>query len=144
MANLVVTGAAGALGSTLVRHLVSAGHRVAALGSPRSAGALSALAADLGAACFAHAMDVASRDAWAEALPRIEAAIGPAEGAVLVAGGWRGGTPFHAEADEAVWDAMLSSNLTTAERSLRALLPGMVAKKRGAVVVVGSRAVERP
>jgi NAD(P)-dependent dehydrogenase (short-subunit alcohol dehydrogenase family) len=39
---------------------------------------------------------------------------------------------------------MVSSNLETAHASLRALLPGMVARKSGSVVLVGSRAVERP
>lgn len=35
-------------------------------------------------------------------------------------------------------------NADTAERSLRALLPGMVARRRGSVVVIGSRAADRP
>jgi NAD(P)-dependent dehydrogenase (short-subunit alcohol dehydrogenase family) len=39
---------------------------------------------------------------------------------------------------------MVGTNLDTAERSLRALLPGMVARGGGSVVVIGSRAVERP
>jgi NAD(P)-dependent dehydrogenase (short-subunit alcohol dehydrogenase family) len=39
---------------------------------------------------------------------------------------------------------MMATNLETAHASLRALLPGMVARRRGSVVVIGSRAVERP
>jgi NAD(P)-dependent dehydrogenase (short-subunit alcohol dehydrogenase family) len=39
---------------------------------------------------------------------------------------------------------MLSSNLETARVSLQALLPGMVDRKRGSIVLVGSRAAERP
>src|SRR5208282_4475162 len=35
-------------------------------------------------------------------------------------------------------------NLQTAYRALRALLPGMVARREGSVVVVGSRAAVRP
>ena len=52
--------------------------------------------------------------------------------AVLVAGAWKGGAPLH-ESDDAVWSAMMSANLDTAYRSLRALLPAMVARKRGRV-----------
>jgi NAD(P)-dependent dehydrogenase (short-subunit alcohol dehydrogenase family) len=39
---------------------------------------------------------------------------------------------------------MFDINLETAERSFHALLPGMVARKHGSIVVVGSRAVQRP
>jgi NAD(P)-dependent dehydrogenase (short-subunit alcohol dehydrogenase family) len=144
MTNLVVTGAAGALGSTLVRHLISRGHRVAALDNPRATARLEALTAELGPLCIAHALDVGLSGAWADALGRIEAQLGPPDGAVLVAGGWRGGAAFHTEPDDTIWEAMLTMNLETAERSLRALLPGMVQRKRGSVVVIGSRAVERP
>jgi NAD(P)-dependent dehydrogenase (short-subunit alcohol dehydrogenase family) len=39
---------------------------------------------------------------------------------------------------------MLEINLETARRSLHALLGGMVTRKQGSIVLVGSRAVERP
>ncbi len=39
---------------------------------------------------------------------------------------------------------MIDSNLETVHRSLRALLPPMVARKRGALVVIGSRAAVDP
>jgi NAD(P)-dependent dehydrogenase (short-subunit alcohol dehydrogenase family) len=39
---------------------------------------------------------------------------------------------------------MLAANLETARVSLQALLPGMVERKRGSIVLVGSRAAERP
>jgi NAD(P)-dependent dehydrogenase (short-subunit alcohol dehydrogenase family) len=141
---VVVTGAAGALGSVLVRYLASQGARVAALDAPRAAPGLSALQAELGASCIAVPIDVASGEAWAGAIARIEKELGPPSGAVLVAGGWKGGSPFHAEADDSVYAGMMAVNADTAERSLRALLPGMVARRRGSVVVIGSRAVERP
>jgi NAD(P)-dependent dehydrogenase (short-subunit alcohol dehydrogenase family) len=70
--------------------------------------------------------------------------MGPCEGAALIAGTWQGGTPLHAEKDDRVWRAMMATNVDTAYASLRALLPGMVERKRGALVVVGSRAVEQP
>jgi NAD(P)-dependent dehydrogenase (short-subunit alcohol dehydrogenase family) len=62
----------------------------------------------------------------------------------LFAGGWDGGVPFHAESDDTVWESMIALNLTTTRRALRALLPGMVARRSGSIVVIGSLAVERP
>ena len=50
----------------------------------------------------------------------------------------------HDEQDDEVWRAMLEANLETVHRSLRALLPSMVARKRGAIVALGSRAAVDP
>ncbi len=140
----VVTGAAGALGSELAAELVERGHRVAAIDMPAAAARLDAIAEKLGKACLAVPLDVASTVAWTAALARVQSELGVPTGAVLVAGAWRGGTPFAEEKDEATWRAMLDANLETAQRSLRALLPGMVEHEHGSVVVIGSRAVERP
>jgi len=146
--SIVVTGGAGALGSALVKRLSAAGHAVAAVDSSRAAARLRELAA--GGAAPGHGTiaaivaDVTSASEWTAVLARIEAELGPPGGAVLVAGGWQGGAALHAAKDDVAWDAMIASNLQTTYRSLRALLPGMVARKAGSVVVVGSRAVERP
>ena len=138
---IVVTGASGALGGTLCRQLVKAGHEVAALGSPGPG--LLRLGAELGPTCVGVPMDLRAPAAWADALPQIEARIGAPDGAVLCAGAWAGGHPLH-EAPEGELGAMLEANLDTAQQALRALLPGMIARGRGSVVVIGSRAVERP
>jgi NAD(P)-dependent dehydrogenase (short-subunit alcohol dehydrogenase family) len=145
--SVVVTGAAGALGSAVARSLAkSAGYKVALVDIPKAEGALRELAAELGQgnACAVPA-DTTDAAAWAEALPRIERELGaPPSYAALIAGGWRGGVPLHAEKDDETWRAMLTQNLETAHATLRALLPGMVARGHGSIVVVGSRAVERP
>jgi NAD(P)-dependent dehydrogenase (short-subunit alcohol dehydrogenase family) len=139
----VVTGAAGALGSVTARRLAQRGAGVALVDRPEAADALGALAKELGKA-VAVPLDAASVDAWKAALARVEAELGPCEGAALIAGTWQGGTPLHAETDDRVWRAMMATNVDTAYASLRALVPGMVTRKRGAIVVVGSRAVEQP
>ena len=40
--------------------------------------------------------------------------------------------------------ALMSANLETARVSLQALLPGMVARKAGSIVAIGSRVAARP
>ncbi|HSN98725.1 MAG TPA: SDR family NAD(P)-dependent oxidoreductase, partial [Candidatus Nanopelagicales bacterium] len=144
MANIVlVTGAAGALGSVVVRHLVAGGARVAAIDVPGGAERLAALAKDVGGACLPVPLDVTDAAAWRGALGHIEQELGAPEGAALIAGGFQWTGPLHA-ADDDAWDEMMQTNAGTVERSLRALLPGMVARRRGSVVVIGARPAERP
>jgi NAD(P)-dependent dehydrogenase (short-subunit alcohol dehydrogenase family) len=142
-ASIVVTGAAGGLGPALVRFLVSRGDRVAAIGSPRSSERLQTLQQEFGSKCIGIAMDVNSPPDWEQALAQIDKQIGAPWGAALLAGGFQGGGLFH-EADEAVWQKMFSVNLETARHSMRALLPGMVQRRVGSIVAVGSQVIERP
>ena len=135
---IVVTGAAGALGLALVRRFVADGARVAGLASVRSLAKLD------GERCLAVGVDLGDAAQWRDALARIERELGPPTGAVLAAGAWRGGRALHEESDDETWRAMLTANLETAHRSLRALLPGMVARGKGSVVAIGSRAAIRP
>ncbi len=140
----LVTGAAGALGSEVARTLSARGHKLALVDTDRGLERLRQLAASLGGACVV-AGDITVEATWAEAMPRIERELGAAPTiAALVAGGWAGGKPLHAESSDDVWDSMMSANLETVHRSLRALLPSMVARRRGSVVVLGSRAAVRP
>jgi NAD(P)-dependent dehydrogenase (short-subunit alcohol dehydrogenase family) len=143
---VLVTGAGGALGGAVARRAAKDGMRVVLADLERGRARLDALAAELGAGrALALAFDLGDAAAWTTALARVKEALGalPTR-AVLVAGGWQGGAPVHLAKDESVWRAMLASNADTAYRALRALLPAMVAAKDGSVVVIGSRAVERP
>src|SRR5258707_2023381 len=88
-------------------------------------------------------MDAASPAGWKSALERIEQVLGPPSGAALVAGGWEGGHPFH-ESDDSIWQRMFTVNLETARRRLQALLPAMIQRGGGSIVVSGSQVVERP
>jgi NAD(P)-dependent dehydrogenase (short-subunit alcohol dehydrogenase family) len=138
----VITGASGALGSALARHLSSAGYRLALVDSPHAKDRLDVLSAQIDSA-IGYSADVSSAEAWRDLLPRIEEKLGAASSAVLVAGGWSGGHPLYETSDDE-WTRMMTSNLETARRALQAMLPGMVARKNGSIVVVGSRVVERP
>jgi NAD(P)-dependent dehydrogenase (short-subunit alcohol dehydrogenase family) len=143
----LVTGAAGALGAEVARALAARGCKVALVDGEHARGRLEQLAASLGgtpAACIVSG-DVTLEATWAEAMPRIAAELGaPPSRAALIAGAWRGGKALHEEAGDETWRTMLSANVETVYRALRAVLPPMVARGRGSVVVVGSRAAAEP
>lgn len=136
----LITGAAGALGGAVAHSLMEHGHRIAAVDLPQSGARLEAL----GPGVLALPFDTSSAEAWSATLARVERELGPLTGAVLVAGGWQGGAPLHARQGDAIWQAMLGANLESAYRALRAVLPGLVARGQGSVVVIGSRAAVRP
>ena len=132
---VAITGGAGALGSALASHLVAKGYRVALFDTDRAKERLTKIAQDLGAErLIGVAGDFAVAAAWESALAATKAAFGgPPTHAVLVAGGWDGGAPLYA-AKEDVYAKMISSNVDTAYRALRALLPAMVEKKHGSKI----------
>jgi NAD(P)-dependent dehydrogenase (short-subunit alcohol dehydrogenase family) len=140
----LVTGAAGALGGEVARTLSERGDRVVLFDGAGARPRLEQLAATLKGACVV-AGDLLSDATWDEALPRIERDLGALPSlAALVAGGWRGGRPLHERQGDDTWRAMMDANLETVHRSLARLLPAMVARKHGSVVVVGSRAAVQP
>lgn len=139
----LVTGAGGALGAAMIDVLADAGHTLVAFA--RKPGArFEAARARLGARLFVADPELGDGAALSRALAEAEAALGPLDGAVLVAGGWRGGGLASGAGDDATYRAMLTQNLDTVHATLGAVLPGMVARGRGSVVVVGSRAAVRP
>lgn len=139
----LITGASGALGSAVAHRIVSGGGKVALVEREVARPSLTALAASLGAAAVCAYVADASPGELAQAITACEAAAGePVARAALVAGGWRGGRAVHDGADELA--EMLEQNTLTVHSALGALLPGMVARGEGAIVVIGSRNVERP
>jgi NAD(P)-dependent dehydrogenase (short-subunit alcohol dehydrogenase family) len=140
----LVTGAAGALGAEVARVLFGRGCKLALVDAEHTVDRLRELAASLGKACVV-AGDITAISTWAVGLARIERELGgtPTQ-AALIAGGWSGGKPVHQDADGSVLRVMNTANLDTVYVSLRALLPPMVSRGRGSVVVVGSRAAVQP
>lgn len=141
---IVITGAAGALGTAVSRHLVARGYRVAGVGLHRHQERLRELEEEMGAAFAGLPLQEDSTATWDALLDTVASRLGPVSGAALIAGGWQGGRPFHEERGEGPWRSMLDENLESAQRALRALLPRLVAQRSGSVVVIGSRNVERP
>jgi NAD(P)-dependent dehydrogenase (short-subunit alcohol dehydrogenase family) len=141
-----ITGGAGALGSALAELLVERGYRVALFDIDKSRARAEEIAARLGEErVLVHTGDFGAAETWTAALESTKRAFGaPPQYAALVAGGWDGGGPLHAAKDDGVYERMIRLNVDTVYRALRALLPSMVKEKEGSIVVVGSRAVDRP
>jgi NAD(P)-dependent dehydrogenase (short-subunit alcohol dehydrogenase family) len=145
---VAITGAAGALGSAVVRRCARDGMRLLLLDSEHAKERLAKIETEIGAAgrpASSFAGDLTLGATWDAALARAKEAFGalPTR-AVLIAGGWKGGAAVHEAKDDDVWRAMMATNADSAYRSLLALLPAMVAANDGSVVLVGSRAAVQP
>ena len=141
MAICLITGAAGALGESVARRLARE-HRLVLVNRSMN-DRMGALAVELKATVALF--DVSDAGAWTAQLARLTAELGEAPTrAALVAGGWAGGKALHEAPDDEIFQKMLRLNLETVHQSLRALLPAMVARGNGSIVVVGSRVADRP
>lgn len=140
---VLVTGAAGALGRVLVGFLSTQGQRVIAVDRPHTNGALLDLA-QATAGVVPVEVDPTASEAWPSAMRTIVAEHGVPEGAVCVAGGYRGGKRSFEGGAGTAFRAMLEMNAESANSALSALLPPMVSAGRGSIVLIGSRAAVRP
>ncbi|MEL6476972.1 MAG: SDR family oxidoreductase [Pseudomonadota bacterium] len=124
----LVTGASAGIGAATVRALAGAGAQVHAIA--RRADRLDALAAETG--CRAHAADVTD----AQTRKRLTGEIAPD---ILVNNAGIGagiGGLVAAEPEEI--ERTVTTNVTAVLHMLHAFLPGMIARKSGHVVTVGS------
>lgn len=136
----VVTGASRGLGATFARELVRRGAAVAIFA--RSAGPLEALAAELrGLGGRVHVVvgDASDRAAVARLVASTEAELGPIDLFVANAGVWGTIGPVW-ETDPDAWWRTLEVNLRSPLLACHAVLPGMVARGRGRVVLLSSHA----
>lgn len=130
----LVTGASGGLGAAIARALHAQGARVALSGTRRDA--LDALAAGLGEgahACPADLRDPAAPDALVSAA---EAACGPLDIVVNNAGMTRDGLSLRMKDED--WQAVLDVDLTAPFRLSRAALKGMLRRRAGRLIAIGS------
>ncbi len=132
--HVLLTGATGTIGRHLAEQLVGRGARVTLVA--RTAGPLADLAGGLGAVPLAA--DLTEPGAPAEVVARAEAGWGPVDAVVHNAG-----TETVGRLEELAPGAVehtVALNLTAPLALTRALLPGMVARGRGHVVMVSSLA----
>ena len=74
---------------------------------------------------------------------RVATEAGLVDVLVHLVGGFAGGKPVPATDDE-TWDRMMNLNLRPAFYMIRAVLPGMIKRKRGRILAVGSRTGAQP
>ena len=129
-ANALITGATGGIGGAIARALHARGARV--LLSGRREEQLGELRAQLGERAEVIPADLAERDAPA----RLAAAAGEVD--VLVANAALPGSGRVEDFDPEEIDRALDVNLRAPIQLTRALLPGMLARGRGHVVLVSS------
>jgi len=70
---------------------------------------------------------------------QVEEQLGPADILVAFAGGFASFTPVH-ETSEEEWDSVIDSNLGATFLTIKSFLPGMIERRRGAIVTMASNA----
>ena len=130
-----VTGASSGFGAAIARRFAASGARVIA--SARRAERLKDLAAELGSSVLPVTLDVRDRAAVFAAVSDFPAEFAEVDVLVNNAGLALGQDPAQA-ADLDDWDQMVDTNCKGLAYVTRAVLPGMVARRKGHVINLGS------
>ncbi|NEU12154.1 3-oxoacyl-[acyl-carrier-protein] reductase [Methylobacterium sp. BTF04] len=131
----LVTGATGGLGGAIARTLHAQGATVTVSGTRRPA--LEALAAELGdARVHIVECDLSDKAAVEALVPAAESAMGGLDVLVNNAGITRDNLVLRMKDDE--WDAVIAVNLTAAFRLSRAAVKGMMKRRHGRIINIGS------
>jgi 3-oxoacyl-[acyl-carrier protein] reductase len=136
----VVTGGSKGIGAATSRMLAGNRARVAVNGRDQAgidrvvAGLLESGATAIGvsADCTRFAEIERMRD-------QVERELGPTDILVAFAGGFASFSPVH-ETSEEEWKAVVESNLTATFLTIKSFLPGMIERRRGAIVTMASNA----
>jgi NAD(P)-dependent dehydrogenase (short-subunit alcohol dehydrogenase family) len=138
--HVVVTGGSTGIGFATAKLLASRGAKVSLIA--RSADKLAAAVAEIGPNAQAFPADVSESAALHAALDAAAFSHGPID--TLFANAGTGGTfaPVQAYADDD-FERVLAVNLTGPFRAIKYVLPGMIERRRGAILVTGSLASHR-
>src|SRR5271163_1767916 len=136
-----VTGASSGFGAAVARRFAATGARVVA--AARRADRLTKLAAELGPLVLPVTLDVRDRAAVAAVVDGLPAEFAEIDVLVNNAGLALGQDPAQS-ADLDDWDQMIDTNCKGLVYCTRAILPGMVARRRGHVISLGSVAGTYP
>jgi 2-hydroxycyclohexanecarboxyl-CoA dehydrogenase len=134
---IIVTGAGRGIGRSVALRFAEEGGKVALVArSDQELEETERLVQKAGSRALVLRADVTARGAAEECVRRAEAELGPVDvlvnnAAVFV---WR---PF-LELTPDDWDRVIATNLSGAANFCRAVLPGMVARRRGRIVNVAS------
>jgi len=136
----LITGGAGKLGAAAARAFYRAGARVAVLDRQRQMTA-DVLGQDVpeGEFCAYVTGNLLDEDSVAQMVAEVYNRFNRIDILLNTAGGYRAGTPLHATPNE-TWDMMMNLNARTVFLMSRAVVPHMMAAKRGKIVNVAARA----
>ena len=136
---VIVTGAAGALGSAVSQAFLEAGAKVAYV--DQAGGRMESIALEA-AQDPEHRLAVVANLLSGEDPERMAGEVvdhfGCADILVNTVGGYRAGTPLHETPQEA-WDFMMNLNAGTVYKTCKAVIPCMVLRNSGAIVSVAAR-----
>ncbi|MEO5614364.1 MAG: SDR family oxidoreductase [Cypionkella sp.] len=129
-----VTGAASGIGLECARTMLGAGARVVLI--DRAKDRLAALCADLGPNAIPLVIDLATPASVATMMPQILAKAGSLDIFHANAGAYVGGDVVTGDPD--VWDRMLNLNINASFRAIQAVLPHMVERQTGDIIMTSS------
>ena len=130
----LVTGGASGIGAAIAEAFAAEGVRVGV--ADLDAAGATRIAATLGHGAIGTAVDVASERSVQAAVAAVRDRLGPIDILVNSAGIIR--KAWVAEMTEATWDQVLDINLKGTFLCAKAVLPDMIAKKRGRIVNIAS------
>jgi len=135
----LVTGGGRGIGASIARELSEAGMRVAV--AARTRDQVESMAADIGGlALVGDVSRHADADEWVR---RVEADLGPIDLLVANAGiGSPDGATWDVDAE--AWWHVLEVNVLGVHLCCRAVIPGMLERRRGRIVITGSGAAYLP
>ena len=129
-----VTGGASGIGAATARRLAKEGMQVVV--ADRNAEGAREIAEEIDG--IAITVDITNADEVRAAVRGAEEAVGPIDVLVNNAGADR--FAFFVDTDESQWDTVLAVNLRGTIACTHAVLPGMLSRRRGAIVNVASEA----
>jgi ribitol 2-dehydrogenase len=129
-----ITGAASGIGLACAKALVAEGARVVLI--DRDAATLETARAALGPSAIPLDIDLTDAVQVDGMLPAILDRVGPLDIFHANAGAYVGGEVAGGDPDD--WDRMLNLNVNAAFRSVRAVLPHMIGRRTGDVVMTSS------
>lgn len=129
-----ITGAASGIGLECARAMLAAGATVVLI--DRAGDRLAALTGQLGPKAVPLVIDVTNPASVATMMPQILAATGQLDIFHANAGSYIGGDVVTGDPD--AWDRVLNLNINAAFRSVQAVLPHMVERQTGDIVMTSS------
>ncbi|MGB8819068.1 MAG: SDR family oxidoreductase [Rhizobiaceae bacterium] len=129
-----ITGAASGIGLECAKSMLKSGARVFLV--DRAKDRLNALCAELGPNAIPLVIDLSSAESTSTMMPQILEKAGQLDIFHANAGAYIGGDVVNGDPD--AWDRMLNLNINSVFRTVQAVLPHMVERKTGDIIVTSS------